>query len=893
MSMAEALRRVEKARGTGATELYLSRLGLTEWPKGIKELKNLQKLHLRRNQITEVPSDIGELTELTELSLAVNPVGCLPAEFWKLTKLSSLWLDATELSVLPPKIGEMRDLTKLALWGNKLKILPQEIGDLANLRELYLGENKLTLLPATIGHLTGLRILSLDKNQLKILPETIGQLRELRVLALSDNQLASLPDSLRHVSSLEQLYLHGNRELGLPIEVFGPTWDEVQKGATPAKPRDILEYYARTRHSSRPLNEAKLIIVGFGGVGKTSLVNRLVYDEFHPQETKTEGINITDWPMHLREGEDVRLHIWDFGGQEIMHATHQFFLTQRSLYLLVLKGREGHEDADAEYWLSLINSFAADSPVIVVLNKIREQHSILKRQELQRNFPNIRDFIETDCAEPTIGIDVLDAAIRRETDRLPHLRDAFPTSWFQIKDRLAGMDENYITFQDYRQICRTLQETDPQAQESLAFYLHSLGIALNYKDDARLRDMNVLNPRWVTNGIYRIINNEKLAKQWGELCLSDLGDILDPTDYPLDRHAFLVELMRKFELCFRFPESDDHYLVPNLLAKDPPAEADTFTPEASLNFAYHYPVLPEGLLPRFIVRTYVLSADCPRWRHGVILNFEGNRALVRADGMQKQVRISTTGPQAGRRRLLAVIRSDFAHIHRDYTFQPQAMVPVPDHPDVLVPYAELLAFERNEIESFPRLVGDSVIFVDVKKLLDGVDLERGGRPSTGAEPPRRGLTVFYSYSHKDEDLRDELETHLKIFERRGLIESWHDRRIPPGTEWKGQIDASLERAHLILLLVSADFIASDYCYDVEMRRALKRHDAGAARVIPIIVRDCKWQCAPFNQLQALPKDGRAVRLWPDRDSAWRDVAEGIERALEELREATGRRWVDA
>ena len=171
--------------------------------------------------------------------------------------------------------------------------------------------------------------------------------------------------------------------------------------------------------------------------------------------------------------------------------------------------------------------------------------------------------------------------------------------------------------------------------------------------------------------------------------------------------------------------------MPNLLATDSPAEADTFTPEASLNFEYHYPVLPRGLLPRFIVRTYVLSEDCPRWRDGVILNFEGNRALVSADHVQKKVCISIIGPQAGRQRLLAVIRSDFAHIHRDYTFQPQAMVPVPGHPDVMVPYAELLGFEGEGIEAFPRFVAGRVITVDVKKALDGVDLV-GARVATTA-----------------------------------------------------------------------------------------------------------------------------------------------------------------
>ena len=119
----------------------------------------------------------------------------------------------------------------------------------------------------------------------------------------------------------------------------------------------------------RPLNEVKLILLGRGGVGKTSLVNRLVRDEFDPDSAKTEGIQITQWPVTV-EDETVRLHVWDFGGQEIMHATHQFFLTERSFYLVVLSGREGSEDADAEYWLKLVASFGGDSPVFVVLNKI-------------------------------------------------------------------------------------------------------------------------------------------------------------------------------------------------------------------------------------------------------------------------------------------------------------------------------------------------------------------------------------------------------------------------------------------------------------------------------------------------------------------------------------------
>ena len=151
------------------------------------------------------------------------------------------------------------------------------------------------------------------------------------------------------------------------------------------------------------------------------------------------------------------------------------------------------------------------------------------------------------------------------------------------------------------------------------------------------------------------------------------------------------------------------------------------------------------------------------------------------------------------------------------------------------------------------------------------------------EPARRKVRLFFSYSHKDEDLRNELETHLKLFQRRGLIDPWTDRRIPPGDEWKGRIDENLESADVVLLLVSADFVASDYCYDKEMKRALQRHKSGKARVIPVIVRDCAWHRAPFGKLQVLPADGKAVRTWPDRDTAWRNVAQGIEKVIEEIR----------
>jgi TIR domain-containing protein len=141
--------------------------------------------------------------------------------------------------------------------------------------------------------------------------------------------------------------------------------------------------------------------------------------------------------------------------------------------------------------------------------------------------------------------------------------------------------------------------------------------------------------------------------------------------------------------------------------------------------------------------------------------------------------------------------------------------------------------------------------------------------------PQRAIEVFLSYAHPDEALHDELVAHLSILVRQGIIAGWHDRRIPVGREWAGDIDAHLATAHIILLLVSADFLASDYCYDIEMQKVMTLHYTGEAFVIPVIMRPVDWHDAPFGQLQALPQNGRPVTTWPNRDEAFLAIARGI------------------
>ncbi len=144
------------------------------------------------------------------------------------------------------------------------------------------------------------------------------------------------------------------------------------------------------------------------------------------------------------------------------------------------------------------------------------------------------------------------------------------------------------------------------------------------------------------------------------------------------------------------------------------------------------------------------------------------------------------------------------------------------------------------------------------------------------------IEVFFSYSHRDEELRDELAKHLKLLQRQGVISTWYDRDINAGSEWAGAIDDHLNSAQIILLLISPDFMASDYCFDLEMKRAMERYEVGEAVVIPIILRPVDWTGAVFGKLQGLPKNVQPVTTWSNRDEAFLDIAQGIRRTVEKI-----------
>jgi tetratricopeptide (TPR) repeat protein len=185
-----------------------------------------------------------------------------------------------------------------------------------------------------------------------------------------------------------------------------------------------------------------------------------------------------------------------------------------------------------------------------------------------------------------------------------------------------------------------------------------------------------------------------------------------------------------------------------------------------------------------------------------------------------------------------------------------------------------------------EVMGDTAEAILMKYKEEVAKEEYSKASSKPEERSPEPVKLFCSYSHRDERYLTKLKTSLAGLRREGLIEEWHDRKIRPGQEWEEAIDENLETSEIILLLITPDFMSSDYSFEKEMSQALERHDRGEARVIPIIVRPTDWEGAPFGKLQALPKNAKPITEWSNRDRAWLDVVRGIREAVKELTNKT-------
>ncbi len=615
-------------------------------PDWFFQFKFLENLSLKNNSIKDFPTIVFTLENLVSLNLSENQINEISEHnFANLMNIEKVDISYNSIKVIEFKKIDVTKCNNLNIKGNKLEKFPKIISQITTLEKLNLSENNISSFSDdALFDLENLLELDLSYNELTYLPSSIGKLKKLKKLNLSGNKISSLPIEFENLISLESLELDGNPIGNAPIEISN-------QGVS-----GIINYYLSLGDNVQ-LFEAKLLIVGQGNVGKTYLMNRLMHDSI-PETKTTEGIDIKTWKIKTLSSSDFRINIWDFGGQEIYHSTHQFFLTKRSLYLLVWEARTDQHLISFDYWLNVIRLLSNNSPVIIALNKIDERISNIDEKSLKTKFKNIVDFHQVSAVTGQ-NIELLVNKIGSEIDSLPLIGDKLPKVWMEIRNNLESLESNYITTEEYLSICNQNGLSNKRAI-FLSQYFHDLGVFLHFQDDTLLRNLIFLKPEWATNAVYKILDSKDVITRDGEFDSEMLDSIL--YEFERDKRPYIVTLMKKFELCFEVEKNV--YLIPELL-KPERIEFD-WNYKDNLRFEYHYDFMPAGIMGRFIVRMRNLVYDRTFWKNGVIIQRENTRALVTADQYSRKIYIWIQGNNSSF--LLEIIRKELDAIHQSLNY---------------------------------------------------------------------------------------------------------------------------------------------------------------------------------------------------------------------------------
>ncbi|MFP4122410.1 MAG: leucine-rich repeat domain-containing protein [Coleofasciculus sp.] len=637
---AELLEIIDKAAREGVTELDLSGKGITEIPDCIGQLTNLQKLYFEENQITEIPECIGKLTNLQKLIIGKNKIteipGCIsqlnnlrflglwenqiteiPEFIGKLTNLKKLSLSANQITEIPEFIGYLNNLQLLGLSRNQITEIPEFISQLTNLQNLYLHDNKITEIPECIGQLTNLQELNLGRNQITEIPECIGQLTNLQKLYLGGNQITEIPECIGQLTNLQKLNLDDNPLNPVVKSAYQSGLDELK-----AYLRSIQEPDQREE-----IYEAKLVLVGEGGVGKTTLLKALTGKDPQTNEATTHGVDIAIQALHLphpqKENVEIKLNAWDFGGQEVYRVTHQFFFSKRSVYLLVWEPRRGVQQCQVEDWLKLLQMRVGDEARVIIISTYSKSGQHIARIDkpvLKRDFGDmIVDFHEVDSLvdDPAtgekVGIAQLKQIIAETAQNFDQMGVVLNKAWRESRDELLAINKPRISYTEFTTVCSTHGLNDI-ATKTLADLMHDLGYIVYYSEDERLQDDVVLQPEWLTKAIGFVLEDRTTQNMDGILSDNRLLEVWwdNPADgktrYPSELYPFFLRLMEKYDVSYRLEDGTASLVAqhvpqirPNLpwLPEEEPANnrrriATVCVMEES----------PPGLIPWMIVRTH-------------------------------------------------------------------------------------------------------------------------------------------------------------------------------------------------------------------------------------------------------------------------------------------------
>jgi GTPase SAR1 family protein len=600
------------------------------------------------------------------------------------------------------------------------------------------------------------------------------------------------------------------------------------------------------------LTEAKLLIVGEPGAGKTTLAKKILNRAYilQPTEASTEGIDVLAWhfPAAVRINRDgreqvlkrtFRVNIWDFGGQEIYHATHQFFLTKRSTYVLVTDDRK--EDTDLEYWLEVVDLLSGGSPLIVVQNCKQGRRRALNLGALRRRYPNLHEPFFLDLADNR-GLDEAVRHIRHELEGLPHIGAPLPKTWRDVRIALEADPRDHISAEEFYRICEAHGFTHREDMRQLGSFLHDLGICLFFQDDALLGKTIILKPEWGTKAVYRVLDDETIINARGVFTANDLARIWYEPVYA-DMRGELLQLMTRFALCYPVPGSI--YIAPQLLTPVPPEYA--WEDADDLKLRYDYDVMPKGIVRRLIVELHDLIEADHVWRTGVVFAAMRSRVEVVEEYHRRRLLIRLAGEDP--RILLDRVDRALEIIHRSYPQIKFTKYRPCDCPSCRAStYPEMFAIE--DLRRFAE-AGRHIQCRQSMQLVDPVDLLAELVP--GQRAPRRPalappeVFVSYKWGGEADVLVDEIVATLA---ERG-VQVVRDR---DEMDYRDSIRAFMQRlggGKAVVIVIDGAYLESANCM-FELTE-IAANKGFASRVFPIVLSDADI----FDPLRRL----RYVKHW--------------------------------
>ncbi|HKR13915.1 MAG TPA: COR domain-containing protein [Pyrinomonadaceae bacterium] len=679
-----------------------------------------------------------------------------------------------------------------------------------------------------------------------------------------------------------------------------------------AKGLDAIRYYWRQRVDTGAdyLCEAKLIILGEAGAGKTSLTRKIKDPNYklNQSEKSTEGIDVVHYEFStairaLEEGKEkflqrqFQVNIWDFGGQEIYHATHQFFLTRRSVYVLICDDRK--EDTDFSYWLQVVEMLSDGSPLLIVQNEKQDRTRDINLSSLRAQFGNLRGALATNL-DTNRGLDDVIKTIRKELESLPHVGVGLPATWKRVREALERDDRDHITLDEYLDICQQHGFTRREDKLQLSGYLHDLGICLHFQDDPLLKNTVILKPAWGTEAVYRVLDDPQIVAARGLFNRTDLSRIWFEPKYA-GMQDELLQLMMRFQLCYALDAA--RYIAPQLLSSEQPAYH--WEPTGGLVVRYKYEFLPKGIVTRFIVAMHRLIAGSKLvWKTGVVLERDGTRAEIIEEYSHRTIRVRVHG--ADRHGLFAIVDEHLERLHTSFPrLQYERYLPCPceECGAKSEPYGFALdslikmAAKGQQIQchSSGEMIDPEEL---VQEVLPGaLQREDGDSPIPALAPPAPEVFVSYAWTAESRKIVDQLQQALEGSGIRLLRDTEEVR-------YKDSIRDFMKRigqGKAVVVVISEKYLKSENCM-FEMVEIVKAQSL-RERVFPIVLADANIYKAParvkyvsywesqIRELEEALKEVQAdylTNLHEDRDlySEIRRLFDGITGSLRDMNALT-------